>query len=121
MNIPDFAGFSRRFHAVLDNVWAVASAQCSVLVQGEAGTGKAPRPGFHETTLLSRMQKLGISSKPHFLSLAPAELGEVSTDRPRPQLLASERIRGTPNIRNAGSPLTSYCFAALVSAKPKAE
>jgi hypothetical protein len=41
MNIPDFAGFSRRFHAVLDNVWAVASAQCSVLVQGEAGTGQS--------------------------------------------------------------------------------
>jgi transcriptional regulator with GAF, ATPase, and Fis domain len=51
--------------------------------------GAAARLGLPRTTLLSRMQKLGISSKPRILPLAPADLGELSTDRTRPQLLAS--------------------------------
>lgn len=51
--------------------------------------GAAARLGLPRTTLLSRMQKLGISSKPRILALAPAELGDVSTDRTQSQLLAS--------------------------------
>jgi hydrogenase-4 transcriptional activator len=51
--------------------------------------GAAAKLGLPRTTLLSRMQKLGISRKPRILSLAPAGLGKVSTDRTRSQLLAS--------------------------------
>ncbi|HEY4051273.1 MAG TPA: sigma 54-interacting transcriptional regulator [Acidobacteriaceae bacterium] len=51
--------------------------------------GAAARLGLPRTTLLSRMQKLGIPSKPRIFSLAPPELGKVSTDRTRSQLLAS--------------------------------
>jgi formate hydrogenlyase transcriptional activator len=40
MTIPDLIGSSERFHATLDDVRVVASAECAVLVQGETGTGK---------------------------------------------------------------------------------
>jgi transcriptional regulator of aromatic amino acid metabolism len=40
MAIADLIGSSARFQAVLDDVRVVAGADCSVLVQGETGTGK---------------------------------------------------------------------------------
>jgi formate hydrogenlyase transcriptional activator len=40
MAIADLIGSSARFRAVLDDVHVVAGADCSVLVQGETGTGK---------------------------------------------------------------------------------
>jgi formate hydrogenlyase transcriptional activator len=40
MAIADLIGSSARFQAVLDDVQVVAGADCSVLVQGETGTGK---------------------------------------------------------------------------------
>jgi formate hydrogenlyase transcriptional activator len=40
MAISDLIGSSARFNAVLDDVQVVAQADCSVLVQGETGTGK---------------------------------------------------------------------------------
>jgi transcriptional regulator with GAF, ATPase, and Fis domain len=40
MAIADLIGTSTRFQAVLDDVLVVAGADCSVLVQGETGTGK---------------------------------------------------------------------------------
>jgi formate hydrogenlyase transcriptional activator len=40
MSNPDLIGSSERFQAVLDDVQVVARAHCSVLLQGETGTGK---------------------------------------------------------------------------------
>jgi formate hydrogenlyase transcriptional activator len=40
MAIADLIGSSAQFQAVLDDVQIVAAANCSVLVQGETGTGK---------------------------------------------------------------------------------
>jgi transcriptional regulator with GAF, ATPase, and Fis domain len=40
MAIPDLIGSSEKFQAVLDDVRVVAGAGCSVLLQGETGTGK---------------------------------------------------------------------------------
>ena len=40
MAIPDLIGSSEKFQAVLDDVRVVARADCSVLLQGETGTGK---------------------------------------------------------------------------------
>jgi hydrogenase-4 transcriptional activator len=40
MAISDLIGSSQKFRAVLDSINMVASADCSVLVQGETGTGK---------------------------------------------------------------------------------
>ena len=40
MAIPDLIGSSENFQAVLDDVRVVAGAGCSVLLQGETGTGK---------------------------------------------------------------------------------
>ena len=40
MAIADLIGSSARFQAVLDDVRVVGGADCSVLVQGETGTGK---------------------------------------------------------------------------------
>jgi transcriptional regulator with GAF, ATPase, and Fis domain len=40
MAISDLIGSSEKFQAVLDDVQVVASAGCSVLLQGETGTGK---------------------------------------------------------------------------------
>ena len=40
MATADLIGSSARFQAVLDDVHVVAGADCSVLVQGETGTGK---------------------------------------------------------------------------------
>ena len=40
MAIADLIGSSARFQTVLDDVQVVAGAECSVLVQGETGTGK---------------------------------------------------------------------------------
>jgi formate hydrogenlyase transcriptional activator len=40
MAIPDLIGSSARFQAVLDDVQVVAQSNCSVLIQGETGTGK---------------------------------------------------------------------------------
>jgi formate hydrogenlyase transcriptional activator len=40
MATADLIGSSARFHAVLDDVRIVAGAECSVLIQGETGTGK---------------------------------------------------------------------------------
>jgi transcriptional regulator with GAF, ATPase, and Fis domain len=40
MAIPDLIGSSEKFHSVLDDVRVVAGASCSVLLQGETGTGK---------------------------------------------------------------------------------
>ena len=40
MAIADLIGSSARFRAVLDDVHVVAGADCSVLIQGETGTGK---------------------------------------------------------------------------------
>ena len=40
MAIADLIGSSARFRAVLDDVHVVAGADCTVLVQGETGTGK---------------------------------------------------------------------------------
>ncbi len=40
MAITDLIGSSERFQAVLDDVRVVAGADCSVLLQGETGTGK---------------------------------------------------------------------------------
>jgi formate hydrogenlyase transcriptional activator len=40
MAIPDLIGSSEKFQAVLDDVRVVAQAGCSVLLQGETGTGK---------------------------------------------------------------------------------
>jgi transcriptional regulator with GAF, ATPase, and Fis domain len=40
MGNPDLIGSSEKFQAVLDDVHVVARADCSVLLQGETGTGK---------------------------------------------------------------------------------
>jgi transcriptional regulator with GAF, ATPase, and Fis domain len=40
MGNPDLIGSSEKFQAVLDDVRVVARADCSVLLQGETGTGK---------------------------------------------------------------------------------
>jgi formate hydrogenlyase transcriptional activator len=40
MDNPDLIGSSEKFQAVLDDVRVVARADCSVLLQGETGTGK---------------------------------------------------------------------------------
>jgi formate hydrogenlyase transcriptional activator len=40
MAIPELIGSSEKFQAVLDEVRVVAGAECSVLLQGETGTGK---------------------------------------------------------------------------------
>jgi formate hydrogenlyase transcriptional activator len=40
MTIPDLIGSSEKFQAVLEDVRVVAPAECSVLIQGETGTGK---------------------------------------------------------------------------------
>src|ERR1700754_4072113 len=40
MGNPDLIGSSDKFQAVLDDVHVVARADCSVLLQGETGTGK---------------------------------------------------------------------------------
>jgi formate hydrogenlyase transcriptional activator len=40
MGNPDLIGSSEKFEAVLDDVRVVARADCSVLLQGETGTGK---------------------------------------------------------------------------------
>lgn len=40
MTILDLIGSNSKFRAVLDNVNTVASADCTVLIQGETGTGK---------------------------------------------------------------------------------
>jgi formate hydrogenlyase transcriptional activator len=40
MTIPDLIGSSETFQAVLDDVRVVARTNCSVLLQGETGTGK---------------------------------------------------------------------------------
>ena len=40
MAIADLIGSSARFQAVLDDIRVVAGADCSVLIQGETGTGK---------------------------------------------------------------------------------
>jgi formate hydrogenlyase transcriptional activator len=51
--------------------------------------GAAARLGLPRTTLISRMQKLGISSKPGRLLLAPVDHGISTQDHNAPQLLAS--------------------------------
>ena len=51
--------------------------------------GAAARLGLPRTTLISRMQKLGISSKPARLSLAPVHHGMSAQGHNAPQLLAS--------------------------------
>ena len=51
--------------------------------------GAAARLGLPRTTLISRMQKLGISSKPSRLSLAPVDYGVPAQGYNGPQLLAS--------------------------------
>ena len=40
MTTPDLIGSSEKFQAVLEDVRVVAPAECSVLIQGETGTGK---------------------------------------------------------------------------------
>ncbi len=51
--------------------------------------GAAARLGLPRTTLISRMQKLGISCKPSGLFVAPVDRGTLASDQYAPQLLAS--------------------------------
>jgi formate hydrogenlyase transcriptional activator len=51
--------------------------------------GAAARLGLPRTTLISRMQKLGISCKPRGLFVAPVDRGALTSDPYAPQLLAS--------------------------------
>jgi formate hydrogenlyase transcriptional activator len=51
--------------------------------------GAAARLGLPRTTLISRMQKLGISCKPSALFVAPVDRGAVSSGQYAPHLLAS--------------------------------
>ncbi len=51
--------------------------------------GAAARLGLPRTTLISRMQKLGISSKPGGLLVASVDRGASAPDQHQPQLLAS--------------------------------
>jgi formate hydrogenlyase transcriptional activator len=51
--------------------------------------GAAARLGLPRTTLISRMQKLGISGKPRGLFVAPVDRGALASDQYAPQLLAS--------------------------------
>jgi formate hydrogenlyase transcriptional activator len=51
--------------------------------------GAAARLGLPRTTLISRMQKLGISSKPARLSLVPLDHETLAQSNNAPQLLAS--------------------------------
>jgi formate hydrogenlyase transcriptional activator len=51
--------------------------------------GAAARLGLPRTTLISRMQKLGISSKPGGLLVASVDRGASAPDQHEPQLLAS--------------------------------
>jgi formate hydrogenlyase transcriptional activator len=51
--------------------------------------GAAARLGLPRTTLISRMQKLGISCKASALFVAPADRGAVSSGQYAPHLLAS--------------------------------
>jgi formate hydrogenlyase transcriptional activator len=51
--------------------------------------GAAARLGLPRTTLISRMQKLGISCKPRNLFVAPVDRGALTQSQYAPQLLAS--------------------------------
>jgi formate hydrogenlyase transcriptional activator len=51
--------------------------------------GAAARLGLPRTTLISRMQKLGISCKPRGLFVAPVDPSGVTSSQYSPQLLAS--------------------------------
>jgi formate hydrogenlyase transcriptional activator len=51
--------------------------------------GAAARLGLPRTTLISRMQKLGISCKPGALFVAPVDRGSVTSSQYAPHLLAS--------------------------------
>jgi formate hydrogenlyase transcriptional activator len=51
--------------------------------------GAAARLGLPRTTLISRMQKLGISSKPSALFVAPVDRSPATSGQYAPQLLAS--------------------------------
>jgi formate hydrogenlyase transcriptional activator len=51
--------------------------------------GAAARLGLPRTTLISRMQKLGISSKPRDLFVTPVDRETLASGRYAPQLLAS--------------------------------
>jgi formate hydrogenlyase transcriptional activator len=51
--------------------------------------GAAARLGLPRTTLISRMQKLGISCKPSALFVSPVDRGAVSSGQYAPHLLAS--------------------------------
>jgi formate hydrogenlyase transcriptional activator len=51
--------------------------------------GAAARLGLPRTTLISRMQKLGISCKPRGLFVAPVDRGALTSDPYASQLLAS--------------------------------
>jgi formate hydrogenlyase transcriptional activator len=51
--------------------------------------GAAARLGLPRTTLISRMQRLGISCKPSALFVAPVDRGAVSSGQYAPHLLAS--------------------------------
>jgi formate hydrogenlyase transcriptional activator len=51
--------------------------------------GAAARLGLPRTTLISRMQKLGISCKPGALFVAPVDRGSVTATQYAPHLLAS--------------------------------
>jgi transcriptional regulator with GAF, ATPase, and Fis domain len=51
--------------------------------------GAAARLGLPRTTLISRMQKLGISCKPSSLFVAPVDRGPATSGQYAPQLLAS--------------------------------
>jgi hydrogenase-4 transcriptional activator len=51
--------------------------------------GAAARLGLPRTTLISRMQRLGISCKPSALFVAPVDRGSVTSSQYAPHLLAS--------------------------------